>query len=180
LAHRGGIADCVRLVVLGGAVLGAACSPALDWREVRPADTSVTVLLPCKPQVSARSVNLAGRAVRLSMMACKADAWTWALVSTDVADPALVEPVLNALRDSTVANVQGRVLSSAPVAVRGVVPRAAHAGVLVRGRKPDGAAANAQFVVFSHGTQVFQAIVMGETAPGQAAESFFYSLRVAP
>jgi hypothetical protein len=136
--------------------------------------------MPCKPNISARTVALAGQDVKLSMLACKAGAWTWAIASADVADPVRVGGAMRALGEGTVANVQGRILSSGPAAVRGATPHLANAAVLWSGRKPDGAAVNGRYVVFSHGTQVFQAIVMGADAPGEAAAPFFESLRAAP
>jgi len=156
----------------------AACSPSLDWREVRPPGTAVVATLPCKPNVSSRAVQLAGQAVRLSMLACKAEDMTWAIASTDVEDPARVGPALQALRESTRANLQGQVAEAVPAAVRGATPHDAQARVVVHGRKQDGTATSAQFVVFSHGTQVFQAIVVGERRQGHSAEMFFESLRV--
>ncbi len=169
-----------RLSALLLGAIGAACAPALDWREVRPAGTAVRALLPCKATGTTRTVTLAGETVRVAMLACKADAWTWAIATADVSDPARVGSALRALGDSTVANVRGHVVSRAPVAVPGATPHDAQAVVQVSGRFPEGAATNVQFVVFSHGTQVFQAIVMGEPLAGSAAEPFFDSLRVAP
>lgn len=162
---------------LAGSLL-AGCSPALDWREVRPAGTAVVATLPCKPNVSSRTVQLAGQPVRLSMLACKAGDATWALAAADVAEPARVGPALMALRESTRANLQGQVMEAATVSVRGATPNEAQGRVRVDGRKQDGSAASAQFVVFSHGTQVFQAIVMGARRSEPAAETFFESLRV--
>ncbi|MFO1268454.1 MAG: hypothetical protein U1F67_17830, partial [Rubrivivax sp.] len=43
------------VIALLAAALGA-CSPALDWREVRPAGTAVVALMPCRPNASTRSV----------------------------------------------------------------------------------------------------------------------------
>lgn len=169
------------LALLAAAVLvalGTGCSPTLDWREVRPAGTAVVAMLPCKPNESARSVQLAGQAVRLSMLACKAEDLTWALAAADVVEPARVAPALQALRESTVSNLQGQVVQSTPTGVRGATPHGSLARVLVRGRKPDGTPASGRFVVFAHGTQIFQAIVMGAEVPEPAAETFFDSLRV--
>jgi hypothetical protein len=168
-------------VALGGPIVAgllAGCSPALDWREVRPAGTAVVATLPCKPNASSRTVQLAGHPVRLSMLACKADGTTWALAAADVAEPARVGPALQALRESTRANLQGEVVEAAAVVVRGATPHEAQARVRVGGRKQDGSPASAQFIVFSHGTQVFQAIALGGRWPEPAAETFFESLRV--
>lgn len=158
----------------------AACSPALDWREVRLQGTGVVATLPCKPNLSTRQVQLAGQAVLMSMLACKAEDLTWAIAAADVEDPARVGPALLALRESTRANLQGRVVETLPTAVRGATPHDAQARVLVSGHKQDGTAASAQFIVFSHGTRVFQAIVMGARRPEHSSEPFFESLRVGP
>ncbi|MBE0548915.1 MAG: hypothetical protein IH627_14965, partial [Rubrivivax sp.] len=56
--------------VCAAAFLLAACSPTLDWRDVRPAGSGVTLLMPCKPVVQERSLPLAGAPVRLSLQAC--------------------------------------------------------------------------------------------------------------
>jgi hypothetical protein len=157
----------------------AACSPSLDWREVRPQGTAVNVLLPCKPKRSARMVALAGRPVRMSMLACTAEQWTWALAAADVGEPAQVGPALLALREGALANVQGQVLASQAAVVQGATPHDAGAALRIKGRRPDGAEANVRLVVFSHGTQVFQATVIGSRPPAAAADPFFDSLRVA-
>ncbi len=164
-------------VMLCAVVWGVGCSPELDWREVRPPGMAVVAMLPCKPNASTRAVQLAGHAVRLSMLACKADDLTWALAAADVAEPARVGAALLALRESTRANLQGQVVEVVPAAVRGATPHEGQARVRVSGRKQDGTAASAQFIVFSYGTQVFQAMVMGTRQPGTAAETFFDSLR---
>jgi len=167
----------------------AACSPALDWREVRPPGASAVVMLPCKPSNSVRTVPLAGQPVRLGMLACKAQERTWAIAAAEVAEPAQVGPALAALREGTRANLRGRETAVAPAAVPGATPHAAQARVLVLGQRQDGAPASAEFIVFSHGTQVFQAIVLGPglgagatAAPGAdvATQTFFESLRAAP
>jgi hypothetical protein len=170
----------VALGVLAAGLWLAGCSPALDWREVRSPGTAVVVTLPCKPNASARPVQLAGQTVRLAMLACKAEDLTWALASADVTDPALVGPALLALREGTRANLQGQVVETVPVAVRGATPHDGQVRVRVQGRKQDGTATSARLIVFSHGTQVFQAIVMGARWPDGAVDTFFESLRVGP
>jgi len=191
-----------RVAPVAVAALGAtACAPALDWREVRPPGASVVVMLPCKPSSSVRTVPLAGQSVRLAMLACKAQDRTWAIVATEVAEPALVGAALVALRESTRANLRGREVAAAPAAVPGATPHAAQARVQVHGQRQDGVPADAEFVVFSHGTQVFQAIVLGAgadarsgagasaadgvrggapTSADAAIQTFFESLRAAP
>ena len=168
------------IVVLWGAFAATGCAPALDWREVRVQGTAVTLMLPCKPQSSARSVQLAGQAVRMSMLACKAAELTWALGFADVAEPARLGAALRALREGTMANLQAQVVRSAPAVVRGATPHESSLFVQLRGRRPDGGPAEGRLAVFAHGTRVFQAVVLGESVPEEAAEMFFLSLRVGP
>lgn len=160
--------------------LAAGCAPALDWREVRPAGTAVVALLPCKPNSTTRTVMLAGQPLRLSMLACKAGDRTWALGSVDAGDPQRVGDVLEALRHGLQTNLQARVQSSSPARVRGATPHAASTRSDLVGRKPDGGEVHARLVLFVHGTQVFEAVVMGGGPPGAAAEPFFEALQVRP
>lgn len=53
-------------------LLLAACNPVFNWREVRPDNTALTLLLPCKPDKAQRSVPLGGRPTELAMLACDA------------------------------------------------------------------------------------------------------------
>ena len=50
----------------------AGCSPAFNWREVRPENTRLQVLLPCKPDKAQKVVPLGGQATTLSMLGCDA------------------------------------------------------------------------------------------------------------
>lgn len=162
---------------MGALLCLGACSPSLDWREVRPAGAAVVAMLPCKPNVAARTLPLAGAPVRLTMLACKADRLSWALAAADLGDPARVGPALNAMREGIRANLDGQVVELQPAAVRGATPHEAQARVHVRGHRQDGTPMAARVVVFSHGTQVFQAVVMGEAVPDGPASTFFDSLR---
>lgn len=154
-----------------------ACSPSLDWRDVRPAGAAVVAMLPCKPSAATRTLPLAGSPVRLTMLACKADQLNWALAAADLGDPARVGPALDAMREGIRANLDGRVVEVRRVAVRGATPHEAQARVHVLGRRQDGTPMVAQVVVFSYGTQVFQAVVMGQAVPEGLAATFFDSLR---
>ena len=68
----------------------AACSPALNWREVRPANTSLSLLLPCKPDKAEKIVPLGGQPTTLAMLGCDAAGATFAVAVADLGDPARV------------------------------------------------------------------------------------------
>lgn len=89
------------------ALVLVACSPALDWREVRVDDAALTAMFPCRPERRARDVPLAGAQVRMEMAACAAEGSTYAASFFSVQDPALVTGMLEALRSAAVANVGG-------------------------------------------------------------------------
>ena len=80
------------IAVLGGSLL--ACSPTLNWREVRPEGVSLTMLLPCKPDRASKAVPLGGHPIRLSMTGCEAGGALFALAVAEVADPGQAAQVL--------------------------------------------------------------------------------------
>jgi hypothetical protein len=76
------------LVPVGLAVLGA-CSPALNWREVRADGTPVQMLLPCKPERAIRAVPLLGLDVPpldLHMLSCETGGATYAVAAARLPD----------------------------------------------------------------------------------------------
>jgi len=176
LAPRAARVGCACAV----AGLLAACAPALDWRDVRPSGSGVTLLMPCKPVMQERSVRLAGSPVRLSLQACTADGQTWGIAHADVADPARVGAALGELRASAANNVTGGAPETMPLQVPGATPQAASGRVRFEGRLPDGRRVQMQLAVFAQGTRVFQATVLGESLPAEAVQTFFESIRFPP
>jgi hypothetical protein len=163
------------LVLLAG--LMAACTPALDWREVRPDGAGLVVLLPCKPSSYARSVLLAGQAVQLSLHACSADGLTWALAFAELGDPARTTAALGELKASAMANLGATTSTARSFDLPGTTPNAASARLEFSGQLPDGKPVREQLAVFSKGTRVYQATVVGTSLPPEAVESFFGGLR---
>lgn len=159
-------------------MLGAACAPELDWREVRPADSGAVLLFPCKPASHARRVRLAGAEVRLLMYACSAAGATWALAFADVGDPAQVGAALDELGAAAASNLGAAAAPGVPVDVVGATPNPSSRRLAVDGTAPDGRKVAERLVLFTKGTRVFQATVLGERIDAQAAASFFASLRV--
>jgi hypothetical protein len=159
------------------ALVLCACAPALDWRDVRPADSGLSLQFPCRPTAQQRRVALAGVPVRLALHACSVGGQTWGLGWADVADPAQVAPALQALRASAAANIGARDGQVLPLRVPGATPSDAAARLRLAGRLPDGAAVQMELAVFAIGTHVFQASVVGTALGDEAAENFFASLR---
>ena len=159
-------------------VVAAGCSPALDWRQVRPEGWGLVASWPCRPTSQTRQVPLAGPAVALELTACSADGHTFALASADMNDPARVEPALKALADAARANVEGRVETERPASVPGMTPNARARAWQLQGRLPDGQAVREQVLVFAHGLRVFQASVVGPLAGEAQVKPFFESIEL--
>lgn len=64
----------------------SACSPALDWRDARLAGAGLSMLLPCKPQVQDRSVEVQGQPWSATLMACDAAGMTFAALALQPAE----------------------------------------------------------------------------------------------
>lgn len=89
-----------------------ACSPTLDWREVRfegaleASDASpLTALLPCKPDRATREQTVGGERVSLSMMGCPAAGATYTLSRMVLKTPAKAAQVLTAWQAATLASL---------------------------------------------------------------------------
>ncbi|NBQ91668.1 MAG: hypothetical protein EBQ88_09800 [Betaproteobacteria bacterium] len=64
----------------------SACSPALDWRDVRAQAVGLTMLFPCKPQTQSRSLEVAGRPWSATLWACDAGGMTFAALALSPPD----------------------------------------------------------------------------------------------
>jgi hypothetical protein len=170
---------CVSTALVSALALStAACVPALDWREVRPAATSLQLLFPCKPTSQQRTVSLAAAPVLLTLQACQAGKLTWALSHADMADPARVAPALAELKAAAVGKMGQPTATWSVLATPGATPNLQSGLAKLSSKEPRQQAVQMHVAVFAHGTRVFQATVLGELVPEQAADAFFSSLRV--
>lgn len=157
-----------------------ACSPSGDWREMRPSSTGLVARFPCKPDTHARRLPLAGQAVELTLHACQHDGATFALAAADVGDPRQVAPALAALLEATQANLRAAPAASSPAQVPGMTPSPGALRVGLQGRLPDDKQVAAVTAVFSHGTRVLQATVIGRPEGHADVQTFLDGLRVQP
>jgi hypothetical protein len=169
-----------RLLLLAAAVVTAACSPTLNWREVRPAASGATALFPCKPAHQTRKLMLAGAAVEMTLHACSAGGTTWALGFADLGDPARVAAALAELADAATRNVAAARTGGRALEVPGMTPNPQAQRLVLIGERPDGSAVRNHVALFSKGTWVFQATVVGAEPPADAVETFFGALRLTP
>ncbi len=153
----------------------SACSPALNWREVRGTDAPYTVLLPAKPATFARQVNLGGLKVEMSMTGAEVDDVSFAVASARIPDAGQRKAALAAMQTAMLRNIGSERHAQRPVALKGggaaiEVSADGHAGP---NRRP--VSLHARFA--EHGDRVFQAVALGprEQLSEETAETFLAS-----
>jgi len=158
----------------------SACTPALNWREVRFESTDGSTLkavLPCKPDTATRKQQLGGIQVDLSMMGCVANETTFTLSRMPLTNPLDAPKVLAAWQAAAAANVKTNSVPSmaATVAGAGAWPIASRVTLT-------GAATQAQMLWFakqsSTGLTLYQAAVYGKQPSDEAITTFFESLQL--
>ena len=156
----------------------AGCTPALDWRQVRPEDGAVEAMFPCKPLTHARTVPLAGRPTRMMLHACTTAGLTFALTFAELKDPARIAPALGELRAAAAANLDGTEVVLGPMQAPGMTPNPQALRLSIQGRRPDGSPLAQQVALFTKGTVIYQASVIGARLPQEAVDTFFAGLRL--
>jgi hypothetical protein len=154
-----------------------ACTPAFDWRSVPLPDTQLVTELPCRPARFQRDVAVAGVPLKLFMLSCEAGGVTYGVATADVVDPARVDAVLHALRDSAGAAIRSADPPGGALNLGGVTPFSGNTSAHLHGQRPDGAAVDESVRVFARGTRVFQASAIGAALPEAALKPFEDGLR---
>jgi hypothetical protein len=163
------------VTVIGGLV---ACSPALNWREVHPPDSLVTAMFPCKPDHHSRRVTVAGVEGSMQLSSCTASDNVYALSQIDAGQADRVTPVLEALRKVAAENVGGPTTVKGVQSVPGMAPHPLAQRLTWRSVRADGSTIAAQATFFIHGTQVYQATVVGTRLDAEATDTFFAGLKL--
>ncbi|MEO8390363.1 hypothetical protein [Polaromonas sp.] len=159
-------------------VMLPACSPALNWREVRPEGTRLALLLPCKPDKAQKIVPLGGPATPLSMLGCDADGATFAVAMADLGDATKVPVVLAQWQSLTLANMKaGPAPQVSPLKLPGAAVFPPASLVKAEGQGPDGKPVSGQAAYFAQGSQVFQVVMYSTRISPEVAETFFSSLK---
>lgn len=155
-----------------------ACSPALDWRRVRPAGLDIEATFPCRPATLSREVELAQRRVEMIMHACAAGGSTYALGALTLDDVRDVGTALMSLRDAAARNVGAASGVTQEVQVPGMTPHVQAARLTLAGRRPDGSSVVEHVTVFARGPRVYQAMVVGDRPDADAVSVFFGALKL--
>ncbi len=173
-----GVATSVVVVVNVVALLLSACSPTLNWREIRPEDSGAVLLFPCKPDRFTRSVMLGGEKLQMVLNSCAAGDATYALSHAQMADASHVNPALEAMQAAAAGNLGGAANVVSPLAIPGMTPHPVTQRWAVQGKRADGSPVHQQFAVFTRGLRVYQATIVGAALDTVAADTFFGSLKL--
>src|SRR5471032_980174 len=155
----------------------AACTPTWDWRSVPLPGTQLVTELPCRPSRFQRHVTVAGVPLDLFMLSCETGGVTYGVATADVVDPARVDAVLFALRDSAGAVIRSADSPTRALNLHGVTPFNGNISAHLHGQRPDGETVDESIRVFARGTRVFQASAVGATLPDAALKPFEDGLR---
>ena len=170
-------------LLLAAAALLSACSPALNWRDVRPKDINILLTFPCSPDQISQDVVLADQKIKMSMTGCVADKMTFALAHARLPSPALAARALGQLHQAAVENVRGKVTFSSPD-----IPKNATAGLpdsldlRIDGVAPNGKPVRERVLLFSQGNSVYQVTAFAPTDDfkDEAAQTFAASVNLSP
>jgi hypothetical protein len=161
-------------------LLFSACTPALNWRDVRfesPDGSTLKAELPCKPDTATRKQQLGSLHVELSMMGCSVSDTTFTLSRVPLVDPLSAPKVLAAWQEAAAVNVKANLVPStaATVSGAGAWPQTTRVTLL-------GTTSQAQVLWFakqsSAGVTLYQAAVYGKQLSNEAVTTFFESLQV--
>jgi hypothetical protein len=168
---------------LAAAALLSACSPALDWRDVRPKDVNILLTYPCKPDQITQDVVLADQKIKMSMTGCVADKMTFALAHAHLPNPALAAKALAQLHQAAVDNVHGKVTASSAAVPKNATPGLPDSlDLKIDGQTPDGKPVRERVLLFSQGGDVYQVTAFAPTDvyKDEAAQTFAESVNLSP
>lgn len=155
----------------------AACSPSLNWRQVRIDAAGVALLLPCKPDRAERTVPLGGQPTVLSMVGCEAEGATFALSVAQLADAGQAPQVLARWQALTLSHMRAAAPTQGPIKIPGASAEPPPVRVTARGQQADGRPVEGQAVYFARGGQLYQAVIYAPRIAPEAADTFFSSIQ---
>jgi hypothetical protein len=136
------------LTVLG--LLGlTACQPSLNWRASQLEGSALRFELPCKPDRTVKTVNMAGQALELAVAGCEADDAVWAVMSTQAVASVEREELIKGWRQATLQNMRAKDVQDVPwTPQKSALPGAVR--IKAQGTDPKGKALTAHAIWFSH------------------------------
>lgn len=149
----------------------AACQPALNWRESRPAGADAAALFPCRPEAEQRPARPGEGAMGLAR--CEAGGLRFSLSWADVPDPTQAGAALLAMPQALAGKLGQPLSPGVALQVPGMTPMPE--ARQYRLSSPGGAT---HVAVFALGGRVYQAVMAADKDDAAAWDSFAGSLRV--
>ena len=154
-------------------ILLQACSPSLNWREVRLGGGELKAVLPCKPDQAQRRQSLAGYEIELAMLGCEAGGALYAISVAELGTPAQAQQVQAQWQTNLLATLQAQGSSRQAFVIRGANAQPEALQLQASGRSAEGRALAVQAVWFMRGTRLYHAAVYAERLTAEMSEPFF-------
>ena len=160
-----------------------ACSPALNWRELRGETGGLALQLPCKPDRATRSVPLGGEPTELVVAGCATGGATFALMAARLPAGRDADAVLAGWQQATLAHMRASgTPERRPFTPPGGSALAHAQRVAARGQAPDGRPVMAQAAWTARpgaggATELLHAVVYAERLKPETADAFFEAIR---
>jgi hypothetical protein len=135
-------------------------------------------MFPCRPATLSREVVLPQGRREMTMHACAAGGSTYAVGALTLNDVRDVGVVLVSLREAAARNINADPGELESIQVPGMTPHAQAMRLVLTGRRPDGSVVVEHLAVFTRGTRVYQALVVGDRPASEAVSVFFGGLKL--
>ena len=154
----------------------AACNPTFNWRDVRPEDTRLRLLMPCKPDKAQKTVPMAGQPTELMLLSCDAGGVTFAVAVADVKDALLVKDALVQWQGASLTSLKASLATPGTAFKLTGLPSGA-VMLSATGKRANGQTVSSQAAYFAQGSQVFQAAIYADKLAPDVADTFFSGLK---
>ena len=158
-------------------LLAIACGPAFNWRETPIASTGLVALFPCKPETLTRRLVLAGNDTDVHMSGCDAVGFTVAVGHATLVDRSMAAQAIAQWREATLAGLRTRSTTVSTLPLERALDLPEPVRLQARGSRADGHTLVLQAVWFARDTEVFAALLYGESLPSEVTDSFFSGMR---
>jgi len=157
-----------------------ACSPALNWRNVRIDDMSLQAGLPCKPDRAVRQVAWGGRVIDMKLVGCEARGAMWTIAAVALPQNMSVSEGLAQWRQVTLAHLRSDEAAGQSFVPPGALEVPQSARLHVPGKSPDGASLEVDLAWFarvsSGGAILYQAAIYAPVREAEGVETFLSGL----
>lgn len=156
--------------------IAIACTPALDWRDVRL--EGLQAMLPCKPDRGARIVQLGDHALRMQMAGCEASGAMYAISHVRLLESSQANEVQAAWRTAALGNIHGSVVTpqAENTAISGT--GSLRKMLVAHGNLPDGKPVEARLLWLAANNNLYHVAVYGPKLDNERLDMLLTDLRV--